>query len=152
MPQKANKKVSITTPKHQLRVDCYFDFASIDNIKTKKDLFLNMCKDGCKNFNSKYCCPPHSKSLSSHVGTDETLLVLLFKLDLAQLSKSKYSEYHKLRIGNAILKPRIEKVMRSLEGNFAKKFLSTGACRLCKPCQKQSKKPCRHPDKMRFSL
>ena len=65
-------------------------------------------------------------------------------------------DHHKLRIGNAVIKPRIEKIMRALELSFgpklAGKFLGTGACRLCKPCQRKVNKKCRYPDKLRFSL
>ena len=31
-----------------------------DKIKTDKKRFLEMCKNGCKNYNKKYSCPPKS--------------------------------------------------------------------------------------------
>ncbi len=152
MLPKANKEVTIDTPRHTLKVDCYYNYVSVDKIKTDKNLFSEMCKLGCKNFNKKYCCPPHSPNFSSCIKDYKYLLVLLLKINLNQLSKYGYKDYHKLRIGNAVIKPRIEKVMRLLENNFNSRFLSTGACRLCKPCQRKLGKPCKHPDKMRFSL
>jgi predicted metal-binding protein len=116
----------------------------------EKELFSDMCRKGCINYNKKYCCPPFSPKLNDYVKNYEYLIIILLKIDLDQFSK--YKEYHKLRVGNAIIKPRIEKLMRILEKDFNTKFLSSGACRLCKPCQKKLNKPCKHPNKMRFSL
>jgi hypothetical protein len=42
--------------------------------------------------------------------------------------------------------------MRVLEKQFKTKFLSSGSCRLCKPCNLQNNLPCKHPKEMRFSL
>jgi predicted metal-binding protein len=143
-------KVDIATQQHKFRLECYYDFIGISSVKTNKALFLDMCKKGCRNFNNKYSCPPLSPEFSSYVKNNEFLLVVLLKIELSQMSGK--NEYHKLRIGNAVIKPRLEKIMRMLEANLGSKFLSTGACRLCKPCQKKLGKPCKHPDKMRFSL
>jgi predicted metal-binding protein len=52
------------------------------------------------------------------------------------------------------MKSRIDKLMRELEikSENKLKFLSSGSCRLCKKCNLEKKLPCKHPDKMRFSL
>ena len=121
----------------------------MSGVKTDKALFFNMCKGGCRNFNNKYSCPPCSPHFLQYTKNYKHLLVVLLKINLDQLN---YKEYHKLRVGNAVIKPRIEKLMRSLEKNFDSKFLSTGACRLCKTCQKKLGKPCKRPKQMRFSL
>ncbi len=146
------RELIIKTPKHKLKIECYFNFISVDKVEVKKRLFLNLCKIGCKNFNQKYCCPPCSPDFEYYIKACGTLLVLLFKINLNQLSSFNYRENLKLKIGNAVIKPRIEKVMSSLESLYGSKFLGTGACRLCKPCQKKIGKPCRYPKRMRFSL
>lgn len=142
------QKAAIKTPRHKLKLECHYSIINVKDVKTQKELFSNMCKSGCKNFNKKYSCPPCSPGFHSCTKGYALLLVLLLRIRLNQLKD--YRDYHKLRVGNAVIKPRIEKVMRALETN--NKFLGTGACRLCKPCKKALNKPCRYPDKMRFSL
>jgi predicted metal-binding protein len=143
------KTITVNTPRHKLDVECYFDFVSASEISVQKELFSAMCKQGCSNFGKKYSCPPLSPDFNHYVKNNK-LLVLLLKTDLSQLSA--YKPYHRLRVANAVLKSRIEKIMRSLEENTDTKFLGTGACRLCKPCHRKKGLPCNHPDKMRYSL
>jgi predicted metal-binding protein len=107
-----------------------------------------MCRK-CRNYNNKYSCPPFSPDFGSYVKADK-LLVLLMKTRLDQFSD--YKPHFRLRVANAILKPRIERVMRAMEIHTGTRFLGTGACRLCKPCKKKKGQPCLHPDKMRYSL
>lgn len=144
-------QIKIKTPKHELNIKVYYDSINSNNIKVDKKLFVSMCQKGCKNYGNKYSCPPFSPSFNEYVKKDKLFAVMLL-LKLNQFDNFNYKEYHKLRIANAVIKPRIEKIMRELEKITKTKFLSTGACRLCKPCQKKINKPCKHPDKMRFSM
>ena len=146
------KEITIKTPRNGLKITCHVGFTTVDKLNIKKDQFYAMCRLGCRNFGNKYSCPPFSPDLHSIISGADTIFVLVLKIDLKQLSGHGYLDYHILKIGNAVIKPRIEKMMRSLESEFGGRFLSTGACRLCKPCQKRLCKPCKHPDKMRFSL
>lgn len=146
------KEFFINTPKHKLKIECYYGFINIDKLTIKKEFFLDMCKKGCRNFNNKYCCPPFVPNFKQYIKNKDLLFVVLLKIDLNQLSQYSYKEYHKLRIGNSVIKPRLEKILRYLESSFDSKFLSSGSCRLCKPCQKKIGKPCKHPKKMRYSL
>ncbi len=80
---------------------------------------------------------------------EDLLLVLVFRLDLDQFG---YKDFVRVRVGNVVLKFRIEKFMRELEGRYGGKFLSTGACRLCRECGAKLGKDCKHPSKMRYAL
>lgn len=140
----------IKTPKHEIILDVLYDFISIPDIPRNRDVFFRMCRDGCRNFNSKYSCPPCSPEFSRYVSGYDSAFVVLIKVDLSQLSC--YKDYHRLRVGNAVIKPRIERIMRSLEKDVGGRFLSTGACRLCKPCCKKKGMPCKNPESMRYSL
>ncbi len=143
-------KFRVNTPKHELLVEYYYDFIKKEEVRTNKELFARMCRDGCRNYDNKYCCPPSSPSFNKYVKED-LLLILLFKMGLFQLSEYS-NEYHKIRLANAVLKSRIEKLMRFLEKEAGTNYLGTGACRLCRPCRKKVGKPCRYPDKKRYSL
>jgi predicted metal-binding protein len=145
-----NQSYYISTPKHKLKIDAYFDFIKVSDIQVDKDKFFKMCKEGCVNFGNKYSCPPCSPSLTKYVKEKE-VLVLMMKIDLDQFD-SNYREYLKLQAGNAVLKSQIERLMRKLEVSLGGKFLATGSCRLCKPCRLKLKEPCRDPLKRRYSL
>jgi len=142
------KKFKVKTPRHELEVEAYYSILNKKDFEINKEFFKEKCKS-CRNYNKKYSCPPLSPSFNDHVKEDN-LFVLVYLMKLDQFKE--YNEFHKIRIANAVLKPRIEKVMRKLEEKYNSKFLSTGACRLCKPCQLVLKKPCKHPDKRRYSL
>lgn len=152
MNRTADKETIIHTSKHDLRMQCYYDVVDATAVTVNKPLFTKMCEQGCSNYNNKHCCPPHTPEFSCHVGSYRRLLLVMARIEIDQLAATTYNEYHKVRMTNTIIKSRIEKVMRSLEKSSGTKFMSTGACRLCKPCQKKIGKTCKHPQEMRFSL
>jgi predicted metal-binding protein len=134
--------IVVKTLKHDVQVELLYGYIRTSEVIVKKELFAKMCKDGCVNFGKKFSCPPVSPCFHSK---KKYLLVIFMRVFLEQFD---YKEYHKLRIGNAILKPRIDLVMRKLEDKFGGRYYSSGSCRLCKKCGKV----CNHPEKMRFSL
>ncbi|MBN1792220.1 hypothetical protein JW826_00840 [Candidatus Woesearchaeota archaeon] len=151
------KTISVKTPKHVLRVDCYSRILKKGSVKINKAELAGLCRSGCRNYNEKYSCPPFAPDFHEHTRRSDRLLVVLLKMDLDQFAKSGYREDHKLRLANAVIKPLIERVMRRLEESpelkgRAGEYLSTGACRLCRPCKRKLREPCKHPEKMRFSL
>ena len=144
-----NKSFKIRTENNSLRIEYLFDFIAKDKIKVDKLLFEKMCREGCVNYNKKYSCPPFSPSFNILCRDFEGLFVVMFVCRLNQISST---EYNKIRIANVIMKSRIDKLMRELEEKTNLKYLSTGSCRLCKPCKLKLKQPCKHPNKRRYSL
>ncbi len=145
------KLIHIKTPQNKFDIEVYYDFIEKSKIKTNKKLFSEMCKTGCKNYNKKYSCPPFSPDFSELIRNKdkEGLFVVLFKCNLNQINST---EYNKMRIANVVMKSKIDKMMRALEKEFNTTFLSTGSCRLCKPCKIILKHPCKHPNERRYSL
>ena len=141
--------IQIQTPKNNLKIETYYKFINKDLVIVKKQLFNNMCKEGCKNYNKKYCCPPLTPDFQELTKNNQGLFVVLFICDLNQITST---EYNKVRIANVVMKSRIIKLMRFLEEEFNTIFLSTGSCNLCKPCQLKLNKPCKHPKKRRYCL
>ncbi|MFH0752297.1 MAG: DUF2284 domain-containing protein [archaeon] len=141
------QEITAKTPRHNLKIEVRSGHIPTKDVKTDRKLFSDMCRTGCKNYGTKHSCPPSSPALENHV-KEKYLFVIMMSIDLTQLKE--YKEYHRVRLANAVLKSRIEKLMRTLEINS--RFLSTGSCRLCKPCQKKKGEPCKHPDKMRYSM
>jgi predicted metal-binding protein len=141
--------IKVQTPKNNFNIEVYSNFINVKEIESNKALFTEMCKSGCKNFGKKYSCPPFSPSFNSIFDGYEKLFVLMFLCNLSQINST---EYNKLRIANVVMKSKIEKIMRELEKINNSKFLSTGSCRLCKPCKAKLNQPCKHPEKRRYSL
>ncbi|MFA5992780.1 MAG: DUF2284 domain-containing protein [Candidatus Pacearchaeota archaeon] len=139
----------VNTAKNKFNINYVYDYISKDQVKTDKVLFAKMCKTGCVNYNKKYSCPPFSPDFSLLSKDSDGLFVVLFVVKLDQI---KSTEYNKIRIANVVMKSKINRLMRDLETNFKTKFLSTGSCNLCKPCNCKLKLSCKHPDKKRYSL
>jgi predicted metal-binding protein len=145
------KTFIVKTTKNNIEVEVYSGFIRKEDVKVEKQKFCEMCKEGCVNYGKKFSCPPFSGDFLSLVNKEykEGIFVLMF---LIRLNSINSTEYNKVRIANSVMKSRIDRLMRILESEFKTKFFSTGSCRLCKKCQLILKKPCKHPNKMRYSL
>lgn len=137
----------VKTPSNHVKVEVYSGFIDKKEIRTDRKLFSEMCKK-CRNYNKKYSCPPKSPDFNL-ICSKEGLFIVLFKISLSQISST---EYNKVQIASSILKSRIDRLMRLLEEKLKTKYLTSGSCRLCKPCCLEKNLPCKHPEKMRFSL
>jgi predicted metal-binding protein len=137
----------VTTPNNHLTIEVYSNFIKKEEIKLDQQEFIELCKK-CRNYGKKYSCPPKSPNFNN-LCNKEGLYILLLKINLQDI---KSTEYNKVQLANSILKSRVDKIMRLLEKQFNTKFLSSGSCRLCKPCNLQRNLPYKHPKEMRFSL
>ena len=114
-----------------------------------KKYFDNLCQVGCPNYSSKWSCPPYSPAYKDFSKNYQKLCVDLLGLDMSSLDYIK-QDYLKIKAANSILKSRIDKVLRACKDDD-EKYISTGSCRLCKPCHKKLNEPCAHPDIRTFS-
>ncbi|MBS3073465.1 hypothetical protein J4465_01565 [Candidatus Pacearchaeota archaeon] len=140
---------NVRTEKNKLKIDYMSGFIEKSKINVDKPLFDKMCKDGCVNYNKKYSCPPFSPNFKIISKNYEGLFVIMFLCSLNQISST---EYNQVRIANVVMKSKLDTLMRNLEEKTGLKYLSTGSCRLCKPCKLKLKQPCKHPNKKRYSL
>lgn len=111
--------------------------------------FTKLCKHGCKNYNQKWSCPPNSPSFSSFSQGWKNLYVIFFRTEMHPFSDIK-NPYLQIKAANMMLKSRADKYIRKLckdEG----RVISTGSCRLCKPCHLKNGEPCAHPNIMTYS-
>ena len=142
-------KFEIKTKENNLIISYFSGFIPKNNIKVERELFAKMCKEGCKNYNKKYSCPPFTPCFEKIAQKYNGLFIVMF---LCNLDNIKSTEYNKIRIANVVMKSRIIKLMRYLENKYNRIFLSTGSCNLCKPCKLKLNLPCAHPNKRRYSL
>ncbi len=72
------------------------------------------------------------------------------RIDTDQFSYVK-NDYLKIKAANSILKSRADNFLSKMAKQYGR-YISTGSCRLCKPCKCKVDMPCAHPDKMTYSF
>ena len=124
--------------------------ASYLNDYSDKKYFRDLCKKGCINYGRKWSCPPHAPDYRNASTNWERLFILYARMDLAQFVYIK-NDYLKIKAANRILKSRVDKFLRIMAIKYGR-CISTGSCRLCKPCKWKMDMPCAHPESMAYSF
>lgn len=149
-----NFKFLHNTPSSVVEIKVVVNSILTQELKQYEDMtyFNDLCKSGCVNYNNKWSCPPYSPTYSLYSRNYKHCLLLLQFCDLSKFDYVK-TDYMKVRASNSILKSQCDKLSRFLEYELAGKMMSSGSCRLCKPCSKKvSRDACKNPLKMRYSL
>jgi len=115
-----------------------------------KNKFDNLCKYGCPNFKRKWSCPPYAPAFLDFVSKWEQLYVIFMYIDMVQFATIK-NDYLKIKAANSLLKSRADKFLRRMAKRYGH-YISTGSCRLCKPCKHKIEMPCAHPGLMTYSF
>lgn len=122
-----------------------------NQIETNKNIFDEMCNKGCKNYNTKYSCPPRSpkfETIKLHLK-----YIFVFSLRVKTNNFGNDREYFKLTRANVVLEGRATNLIRLLEEKILNSYaLINGSCRICKRCGLKDNKKCNFPDKLRFSM
>jgi predicted metal-binding protein len=145
----ANAVTNSRTIIHNVSI-CTIDPGSIINF-TDKEAFDKLCREGCPNYAKKWSCPPFAPLYAKYIEPWNYLSVFLFRTNMSQFSYIK-NDYLKIKAANSILKSRADKYLRHLSAEHGIAYISTGSCRLCKPCKCKQQQPCAHPHKMTFSF
>jgi len=114
------------------------------------DKYSEMCKLGCANYGQKWSCPPYTPSFQDFATGWDRLYVFYMRIATAQFLYIK-NDYLKIKAANSVLKSRADRFLRMLTEQNGE-FISTGSCRLCKPCKRKIGAICAHPDKMTYSF
>ena len=112
--------------------------------------FESLCKEGCSNYGKKWSCPPFAPEFSEFTSSYKYLYIFVLHTEMNQFSYIK-NDYLKVKAANSILKSRMDKTLRILsltQGGY----ISTGSCRMCKPCKCKLNMPCAHREKMSYSF
>jgi len=115
-----------------------------------RETFRKLCFDGCTNYEKKWSCPPYSPSFYDISHKWDKLFIIYMRIDTDQFIYIK-NDYLKIKAANTILKSRVDKFLRNMAKKWGR-YISTGSCRLCKPCKCKSNLPCAHPDDMAYSF
>ena len=115
-----------------------------------KAKFDNLCQVGCPNYAHKWSCPPFSPLFTDIALKWEKMFLVFMHTDLGQITYIK-NDYLKVKAANSILKSRADQFIRKM-AKLHGSCISTGSCRLCKPCRCKIGIPCAHPDLMAYSF
>ena len=147
----ANKEeLLIRSPSGRWRVSVFTCNCISEDVPTEYEKVFAACQLGCKNYDRKYSCPPRSPKFSEITKNKPFGLILSLRLELEQFKQKKHFA---IKMGNSMLKSRLDYILEELRLQNRKLiFLSSGSCRLCRPCKAVDSKPCKHPAKRKFSL
>lgn len=115
-----------------------------------KTKFDNLCKRGCPNYSYKWSCPPYAPLFEDFVSRWEKIHIIFMHTDMFQFAYIQ-NDYLKIKAANNILKSRADRFIREMANQHGKS-ISTGSCRLCKPCKCKLNMPCAHPELMTYSF
>lgn len=135
------------TENNLFKIEVLTTSIDVQDLVIDYEMLAERCKLGCKNYNTKYCCPPHSPHFQTICKDYKKIVVNLLKTDMAPYRKI----YHSVRMVNNVQKS----IQRRIIDQAVTKeefVLENGSCRLCKQCTMIDNLPCKHPEKMRFSL
>jgi len=114
-----------------------------------KNKFDTMCITGCPNYERKWSCPPFAPAYINFVVRWKYLYIWLIQIKMYQFAYIK-SDYLKIKAANNILKSRADRCLREMASRYGK-YISTGSCRLCKPCKCKIGQPCAKPEEKTYS-
>jgi predicted metal-binding protein len=117
---------------------------------TDRDTFAALCRAGCVNYNKKWSCPPHAPVYASFALGFKQILILFLHVDMEQFAYIENS-YLQIKAANTILKSRADRFLRQMAAKYGR-YISTGSCRLCKPCKHKIGLPCANPESMTYSF
>lgn len=109
------------------------------------------CRNGCVNYGKKWSCPPFSHAFPEIEKKYSSACLLCFSTEMKYYTDIK-NKYLAVKAANVTLKSLIEKSARDIEKHAGGYSLLSGSCRLCKSCQCKINRPCKHLDKMRYSM
>lgn len=136
-----------TTANNHFIIEVLTTSMNVDDLVIDYEMLAERCKQGCKNYNTKYCCPPHSPHFETVCRDYKKIVVNLLKVDMTVYKKV----FHSVRMVNNVQKALQRRVIDQVVSK-EEFVLENGSCRLCKQCTMIDNLPCKHPDKMRFSL
>lgn len=130
-------------------VNIYFSNTESLSIMTDKTKFDAMCFSGCPNYKKKWSCPPFAPSYLNFSANWKYLYIWLIQIKMYQFGYIN-NDYLKIKAANNILKSKADKYIRKMASRYGK-YISTGSCRLCRPCKCKSGQPCANPESKTYS-
>ena len=152
LPRVNNYDILTQTAHGSIQYSCKTKFLQLNELikYSNKKAFDMLCKQGCPNYGKKWSCPPYAPAFEHFVKPFIFIQVIMLLVEMGEFSYIK-NDYLKINAANSVLKSRIDKALRLCMDNN-EFYISTGSCRLCKPCKKKFNEKCSHPEKRTYSF
>lgn len=118
--------------------------------------FLPYCKQ-CNNYNHKWSCPPLNFDPKKYLNEYHHIYLIAVQINYNQTTINKLTTKEDItsftRKTLRQIKNQTAMKLLSLEQLYPQTLsLSSGGCSYCCKCSRLNNKPCKKPDKMRYSL
>jgi predicted metal-binding protein len=137
------------TPSRNLIIQKFITKIGLNHIKVNKDKFKELCKNGCRNYNQKYSCPPFSPDFANFTSGYRKMLVVCFRINLKQYEPLPF--FQRIKASNAILKSKMDQELLTFK-RAGNKVAGSGSCRFCRVCGAKKNESCKKPEKRMYSL
>ena len=110
----------------------------------KRDYLLNLCAEGCPNYNTNWSCPPNSPRFDEYSAdyTNSLLVQVTSEVEEGE-------EFMEAYVQN---RNTLEDLLSKMQIDFECIKTACGSCNLCERCAFLDNKHCYHPEKMRYSM
>jgi len=143
MADSIEKTLDIKDSGLDLIVEAFGEFVPIEKLKIDKDFFEKMCKEGCPKYGLHYGCPPGSPKFEDYTKGAKHFLVVMFCVSQRGKSAANFDEIEKVTY------PKFDGLLRKLEKISVTKHIAARSCKLCEPCKRKLKQPCKYPEERR---
>lgn len=124
----------------------------------KPEVFIESCKL-CPSYGKRWSCPPDLKPTPTILDGYSTVVLSAVKVNYpeADVARSKaMTQEERLLFSEetyGVVKQTLNDAMLAMEKIFPGSMsIAAGECKRCKVCAREEGKPCRYPDKMRYSF
>lgn len=139
------------------RYEAYIGVEDYLNEYVDVEQFLECCKE-CPNYNMIWACPPYDFNVQDYWRKYRVLQLIAVKINFTEefagkeFSQEQLDEIERGSVWQEKAKLTSELYQKE-EENPGSISLSAGSCMICnRRCARASGKPCRFPDKVRYSI
>lgn len=111
------------------------------------EYFLGCCRE-CPDFGRYWSCPPYDFDPVDFWNSYDVLRVIGVRLTFSEDRTEEEMTAARYACKRQLTK-ELEKMHEEIPGSMP---LSAGGCQICEGCTRPEDAPCRHPDKMRYSI
>ncbi|MGN0941646.1 MAG: DUF2284 domain-containing protein [Selenomonadaceae bacterium] len=121
-----------------------------------REKYIALCR-ACPNYNKKWSCPELSFDVDEYLKNFRYIYIVGAKIDLSKetiaaadtMDKVKNVGWEIIQTVRHSMKGKMLAMEEKSEGSVS---LASGDCDICAECTRPQGKPCRFPEKMRYSL
>lgn len=121
-----------------------------------KEKFIELCK-ACSNYEVLWSCPPFDFDPEAYIKNYKSAYIIgtkiIYSQDVIDYANTKEKVAECTRKSLYVLRGILLKILWQLEKEYPNSLgISAGGCEICSCCSRADDLPCRHSDRMRYSL